>query len=49
MLTRLATRFSRFMSNYRLDKAAEDATTAEEIVEMYQKQLKKISESYCCF
>ncbi len=41
----LAIRFPRFTGNYRLDKAAEDATTAAEIVEMYQKQLKKIAES----
>jgi DNA ligase-1 len=41
----LAIRFPRFTGNYRLDKAAEDATTNSEIVEMYQKQLKKISES----
>jgi DNA ligase-1 len=41
----LAIRFPRFTGNYRLDRAAEDATTASEIVEMYQKQLKKISES----
>ena len=41
----LAIRFPRFTGNYRLDKAAEDATTVSEIVEMYQKQLKKISES----
>jgi DNA ligase-1 len=41
----LAIRFPRFTGNYRLDKAAEDGTTANEIVEMYQKQLKKISES----
>jgi DNA ligase-1 len=40
----LAIRFPRFTGNYRLDKAAEDATTAEEIVEMYKSQLKKISE-----
>ena len=40
----LAIRFPRFTGNYRLDKAAEDATTAEEIVEMYRGQLKKISE-----
>jgi len=37
----LAIRFPRFTGNYRLDKAAEDATTAEEIVEMYKSQLKK--------
>jgi DNA ligase-1 len=41
----LAVRFPRFTGNYRLDKAAEDATTVNEIVEMYQKQLKKISET----
>ncbi|MEM3699737.1 MAG: ATP-dependent DNA ligase [Candidatus Bathyarchaeia archaeon] len=41
----LAIRFPRFTGNYRLDKAAEDATTISEIVEMYQKQLKKIAES----
>lgn len=41
----LAIRFPRFTGNYRLDKAAEDATTKGEIVEMYQKQLKKIAET----
>jgi DNA ligase-1 len=41
----LAIRFPRFTGNYRLDKAAEDATTVGEVVEMYQKQLKKIVES----
>lgn len=41
----LAIRFPRFTGNYRIDKAAEDATTINEIVEMYQKQLKKIVES----
>jgi DNA ligase-1 len=41
----LAIRFPRFTGNYRIDKAAEDATTVIEIVEMYQKQLKKIVES----
>jgi len=40
----LAIRFPRFTGNYRVDKAAEDATTSAEIVEMYQKQLKKIAE-----
>ena len=40
----LAIRFPRFTGNYRLDKAAEDATTTDEIVEMYQSQLKKVSE-----
>jgi len=37
----LAIRFPRFTGNYRLDKAAEDATTVEEIAEMYRSQLKK--------
>lgn len=41
----LAIRFPRFTGNYRIDKAAEDATTTSEIIEMYQKQLKKIVES----
>jgi DNA ligase-1 len=41
----LAIRFPRFTGNYRLDKAAEDATTSDEVVEMYQKQLKKFSGS----
>ena len=41
----LAIRFPRFTGNYRFDKSAEDATTVNEITEMYQKQLKKISES----
>jgi DNA ligase-1 len=40
----LAIRFPRFTGNYRLDKAAEDATTAKEIVEMYKSQLKQIAE-----
>ncbi len=38
-----AIRFPRFTGNYRVDKAAEDSTASAEIVEMYQKQLKKIS------
>jgi DNA ligase-1 len=41
----LAIRFPRFTGNCRLDKAAEDATTSTEIIEMYRNQLKKISES----
>jgi DNA ligase-1 len=40
----LAIRFPRFTGSYRLDKAAEDATTTDEIAEMYQSQLKKVSE-----
>jgi DNA ligase-1 len=39
----LAIRFPRFTGNFRLDKAAEDATTTKEIVEMYKAQLKKVS------
>lgn len=41
----LAIRFPRFTGKYRPDKAAEDATASGEVVELYQKQLKKISES----
>ncbi len=41
----LAIRFPRFTGNYRLDKAAEDATTTSELVEMYHRQLKRIAES----
>jgi DNA ligase-1 len=41
----LAIRFPRFTGNYRLDKSPEDATTDKEIVEMYQNQLKKLTES----
>jgi DNA ligase-1 len=38
----LAIRFPRFTGKYRTDKSAEDATTVDEIIEMYKKQLKKI-------
>ena len=38
----LAIRFPRFTRKYRVDKSAEDATTTEELVEMYRSQLKKI-------
>ena len=41
----LAIRFPRFTGNFRLDKSAEDATTISEIVEMYQKQMKRMSET----
>jgi len=40
----LAIRFPRFTGNFRLDKAAEDATTIKEVIEMYQSQLKKVAE-----
>jgi DNA ligase-1 len=39
----LAIRFPRFTGNYRLDKSAEDATSAKEIVEMYKSRLKKVA------
>ncbi|MDW8041630.1 MAG: ATP-dependent DNA ligase [Nitrososphaerota archaeon] len=38
----LAIRFPRFTGRYRLDKGPEDATTVEEIVEMYKSQLKAL-------
>jgi DNA ligase-1 len=41
----LAIRFPRFTGKYRTDKAAEDATTSKEIVEMYRAQLKQVSEA----
>ncbi|MCK5592946.1 DNA ligase, partial [Candidatus Bathyarchaeota archaeon] len=39
----LAIRFPRFTGNYRLDKSAEDATSASEIAEMYKSRLKKVA------
>ncbi|RLF47042.1 MAG: ATP-dependent DNA ligase [Thermoplasmata archaeon] len=38
----LAIRFPRFTGRWRDDKKAEDATTIEEIIEMYKAQLKKV-------
>jgi len=38
----LALRFPRFTGNWRKDKAPEDATSSQEALEMYNKQLKKI-------
>ncbi len=38
----LAIRFPRFTGKYRVDKSPEDATTTQEVVEMYRSQLKKI-------
>jgi len=40
----LALRFPRFTGNFRLDKAAEDATNTKEIAGMYKGQLKKVIE-----
>ena len=39
----LAIRFPRFTGKYRFDKGPEDATTVDEIIEMYKRQLKKVS------
>jgi DNA ligase-1 len=39
----LAIRFPRFTGKYRTEKSPEDATTTNEIVEMYRGQLKKLS------
>ncbi len=38
----IAVRFPRFTHRWRKDKAPEDATTVEEIVDMYKAQLKRI-------
>lgn len=38
----LALRFPRFTGKWRKDKAAEDATSSQETLEMYRKQLKRI-------
>jgi len=38
----LAVRFPRFTGKYREDKSPEDATTEQEIIEMYRSQLKKV-------
>lgn len=40
----MAIRFPRFTGRYRTDKSPEDATTSKEIVEMYNRQLKKIGD-----
>jgi DNA ligase-1 len=41
----LAIRFPRFTGKYRSDKSPQDATSSNEIVEMYRAQLKKIGET----
>ncbi len=41
----LAIRFPRFTGRYRLDKAPEDATAVDELLEMYRRQLKKVAEA----
>ncbi len=41
----LAIRFPRFTGKYRFDKAPEDATTVDELLEMYRRQLKKVAEA----
>jgi DNA ligase-1 len=38
----LALRFPRFTGKWRTDKSAEDATSSQEALEMYKKQLKRI-------
>jgi DNA ligase-1 len=38
----LAIRFPRFTGRYRFDKSPEDATTVDEVIEMYKSQLKTI-------
>ena len=41
----IAIRFPRFTGKFRLDKGPEDATTVQELWEMYKRQLKKIEVS----
>lgn len=39
----LAVRFPRFTGKYRFDKSPEDATTEQEIIEMYRSRLRKVA------
>lgn len=39
----LAIRFPRFTGKYRFDKSPEDATTEQEIIEMYESRLRKVA------
>ncbi|MBE0448466.1 MAG: ATP-dependent DNA ligase [Actinobacteria bacterium] len=39
----LAIRFPRFTSRYRFDKAPEDATTEQEIIDMYTSRIRKVA------
>ncbi|HZD60621.1 MAG TPA: ATP-dependent DNA ligase [Anaerolineae bacterium] len=39
----LAIRFPRFTGKYRFDKAPEDATTEQEIIEMYTSRIRKVA------
>jgi len=41
----LAIRFPRFTGKWRADKSPDDATTVEEVIDMYKAQLKKIEET----
>ena len=41
----LAIRFPRFTGKWRSDKSADDATTTDEVIDMYKAQLKQIGEA----
>jgi len=46
---RISDKISALHRNYGFDKAAEDATTEKEIIEMYRSQLKKIEGNFVKF